>query len=485
MDHDIRYLLDRGDEGDDQEALRLIDETLRMAPGNAELLVLRSEALRNLELYEEAVEVARAACRAHESSSATHAALGEALLEWSDEADDPQAVLQEALAALERAVAREEEASAADYWLAECLVRLGRPAEAIVRLAGAARARGWDAACLARLERLLADGLRPSPYEKRPFQYRHPDENLLLAIALRRAGDSDGSHAELLSERTLDPLSREPEYQIALISPPEEALGLLEWSCSAAGFHEAWTLRGELLADLGRATEARSAHERALREGRPWVGPDELEFLELRALGTPAPARDEPTLQQEILEAMVRERRLGQAHPSPVEHCEAMSRAAAGRWAQLERDAEAAWRIARTSRAHCAPELSSEAWYAAVRQMGDSWESLNTAEQQAVSGMIVLASWYAGCAEPSAHDSGVLAAASLELARRAASDARERGRAVEEIDATIDELSRRVAEAGEPMELSAAGAVVEAVLGRPGETGVLHLLADLRPKRLT
>jgi len=482
MDHDIRYLLDRGDDGDDEEALRTIDEALRLAPGNAELLVLRCEALRNLELYEEAIQAARAACRAHESSAHTHAALGEALLEWSDEADDPTATLEEALEALERAVARSEEPIPADYWLAECLARLGRPGEAIVRLAGVARARGWDAACLARLERLLAEGERPVPHAERPAMHWHPDENLLLAIALRRAGDLDGARAELRSERALDPLSREPEHQLALLADPEVALALLKWPCSASGFHEAWTLRGELLATLDHPTEARSAHERALREGRRWVDPSGLEALELRALGTDVARRAPQTLQQEILEAMLRERRLAQAHADASEHCDAMARASAERWDELDRSGEAAWRIARTARAHCAPELSSEGWYAAVRQGGDPWESLTAAEQQAVSGLIVVSTWFANATDPQAWDASVIASAAFELIRRATDEARASGRATERFERTLAGLAEVAASAGVPMGLETAASFVEAAIGRPGETGLLHELAELRPK---
>jgi tetratricopeptide (TPR) repeat protein len=491
MDHDIRYLLDRGSDGDDEEALRLLDEALRVAPGNAGLLVLRSEALRNLELYTEAVEVARQACRAHESAGYTHAALGEALLDLAEDEDDPPELLREAEAALRAALLRSDELRSAEYWLAECLVRLGEKSEGLSRLAGVARASGWDGATVTRVARLIDEGVRPLPAEEREPARLHPDESFLLGAALRRANDLAAARVEFSLERDLDPLNREPDYELAWLAALEgdakTALSLLEWPCGAEGFFEAWSLRGELLIGLGRVSEARTAFDRALHDARRWAEEGIVESLELRALGTPdapSPERD-GGLHEEVLRASLREQRLAACHEKPVDHALQMARAAGERFDLWECSPEAAWRIARTARAHGAPQLASEAWIAATKQSGEAWEVLTSGETHVVAGIIVLASWFAMTGEFEGRDCTVIAEAAFELMRRATADAKANDRNVaayeERLAARRSELD--ALEAAGPMSLSESGRLVEAALGLPGGLGMLHELADLRPRR--
>lgn len=492
MDHHIRYLLDRGEDGDDEEALRLIDDALIQAPGVAELLVLRSEALRNLDLYEEAVAAARSASRAHESAAYTHAALGEALLDLSDENDDP-ALLEEAKEAFEAALLRDPDLSGAHYWLAECSVRLGSAPEGLVRMAGVARTTGWDQAALTRVARLVDEGVRPLPLMEREGPRWHPDENLLLGMALRRSGDLDGARTEFDTERTFDPLSREPDYQYAranaLAGDAAGALEQLAWPCAAEGFYEAWVLRGEILATLGRPTEARAAIEHALPAARRWAEPAVVEALELRLLnplegGAPS-AEDGVSLQDEILRAMLREQRLASAHDSPQSHSLQMARAAMARYAESRRAEDAAWRIARTARAHTDPRLASEAWTAAVTQAADAWDELTTTETLALSGLIVLAAWFSTSGEFEGRDCAVLAAGALALTEHAIRDAEAHGRTVTAYDEKLDNMrgQLRALEAEGPVRLDHAGRYVEAVIGLPGGVGLMHELANLRPRR--
>jgi tetratricopeptide (TPR) repeat protein len=492
MDHHIRYLLDRGEDGDDEEALRLVDDALVQAPGMADLLVLRSEALRNLDLYEEAVAAARSASRAHESAAHTHAALGEALLDLADENDDP-ALLEEAKEAFEAALVRDPDLSSAHYWLAECSIRLGSASEGLVRMAGVARTTGWDQAALTRVARLVDEGVRPLPLEDRDGPRWHPDENLLLGMALRRAGDLEGARTEFDTERTFDPLSREPDYQsarvTALAGDSTGALDQLTWPCEAEGFYEAWVLRGEILASLGRATEARAAIEHALPAARRWADPSVVEALEIRLLnpleGAAPSAADGANLQDEILRAMLREQRLASAHDSPQSHSLQMARAAMARYAQSGRSEDAAWRIARTARAHTDPRLAGEAWSAGVTQAGDAWEELTTTEGLALSGLIVLAAWFATSGEFEGRDCGVLAAGALALTEHAIRDAEQHGRTVTAYDERLEGMRAqlRALEAEGPVGLDAAGRFVEAVIGLPGGVGLMHELANLRPRR--
>lgn len=108
MEDAIRYLLDRGEDGDDEEAIRLCDQALALAPGDATMLVLKSEALRNLDMYEEAVGFARQATLARNGAGFTHKALGLALLDLAEDLDDA-ALLVEAEGALRAAAERDAE----------------------------------------------------------------------------------------------------------------------------------------------------------------------------------------------------------------------------------------------------------------------------------------------------------------------------------------------------------------------------------------
>ncbi len=491
MDHHIRYLLDRGGDGDDHEALRLVDEELTRAPNNAQLLVLRSEALRNLEMYGDAVEAARAASRAHESAAYTHAALGEALLDLAEEEDD-EALLGQAGEAFQAALLRDPELWSAHFWLAECTIRLGAADDGLVRMAGVARATSWDQAALTRVARLVADGVRPIAQAEREAQRTHPDENLVLGIALRRAGDLAAAGQEFETERRLDPLSREPAYQLArveaLAGNLPEALAQLAWPCDAEGFFEAWVLRGQVLQALGRATEAKASLERALPPARRWSDPAEVEALELRLLepdGDGAWRQDGDSLQEEILRAMVREQRLASAHDSPQAHCLQMARAATEVYERAGRAEETAWRIVRTARAHSAPQLASEAWSAAVNQAGDAWEVLTVSETAALAGIIVLASWYATSGEFEGRDCAVLGAAAVSLAEHAVRDAEANGRTVTAYDELLNRWRAELREAAEagPTTMDGAGRIVGEAIGQPGGAGLLHELAVLRPRR--
>lgn len=490
MEREIRYLLDRGAEGDDQEALRLCDEALASGGVSPELLVLKSEVLRNLELYAEAVEAARTAARLRDGAASAHLAYAEALIDLADESGD-DTLLEEAAAALDAAIERDRELWRAWYWRAELHVRRGQPGLALEILPWIALHTNWHVTYVRRTERLIFDGARPHPEGVRAPRALHPDVQRLLGIALRAAGDFPAAREEFVSAAHRDPLSPELAYQLALTELAagfsHGALTWLEWPCQVEGFYEAHELAAITLLRQRRIPKAREHLEEAIRSARSlgadeaYVGRLEKAALELSdKLADPRYALEpeQKSVHDEVLAAAAREQRLRTANRDFAAHCLQMARTACRRFEDFGRDPSVAWYMIRTAGVHSHPALSDAAWEGAQEQAGESWARLDDNERLALAGIMVLGEWLNASDDFDGKDWRVLAVATAKLVEgvaRATGDEASIGEA--------EEFAERVGAAPGSLDRDAAWGLVAQAIGPRGEAGLLQAAAMTRPER--
>jgi len=484
MTEQIRLLLDRGDDGDDEEALRLCEGELAQALGDADVLVLKSEALRNLDMYEEAVGAARQAVSARNGAAFTHLALGEALLDLHDGTDDP-GVLAEAEQSLVAATERDAESWRSWYWLAEARYRRGDAQGALDVMPWVAQQSGFDPAYVSRAARLVADGARPRPLAERSGAGRHPDVCRLLGIALRAAGEHASAREELLFAQGFDPVSPELDYQLALTafaagdpSGALEHLLLISW---LPAFYEVAELAAHARLALGQTADAARLMEDSLRRAREAQAyPDTLDRLERSVLaltearqGSRAAERLPPVdldpVRQTLL-ASIREPMFGLACRTFEDHCLEMGRLACARYEASGRSLDLAKFIARTARIYAHPDLAQATWESAEGQLGDVWGALEDGERLMVSGLLVLGAWLRNSEEFQGKDGRVLAAGAAALAAEAV-----RERAVpDELRARAEGLTDTVAAEPGPVPVHVAEGYLDEVLGRERAGGLVR-----------
>lgn len=481
MEEAIRYLLDRGDDGDDEEAVRLCDEALCRAPGDATMLVLKSEALRNLEMYEEAVVFARQATLARNGAGFTHKALGLALLDLA-ECEEDGGSLREGEAALRAGLERDPDDGDLRYWLAEAHARQGHGDRAVEELARVGVEAGWTSTTVARLVRLAMEGTRPRPPLEREVALRHPDTCRTLGIAMRAAGAVSEAYLEIAEAMRVDPMSAELDYQAAATAAVEgrheHALSLLSPALEFPSFVEAAELAAACAIRLGRGPEARrhlrDAVERAERYGAPegyLMRLDrQVQLLEEGGEGIADPADVLAPPEWEIPYSAAREQRLAIGFRSFDDYRATMGRRAARRFAESTLPEFTARYIARTARHYAPRELADRAWEGAMGQVGAAWDLMDGGERQQAAGLLVIGEWLSGADGEGTGDAAVLPAAALGLARGAVE-----ARVVDEALRTrIESAVGAIQGAPRPIALSRAWELVGGLLGAPGEAGPLQ-----------
>ncbi|MBD3174574.1 MAG: tetratricopeptide repeat protein [Armatimonadia bacterium] len=484
MEEEIRYLLDRGEDGDDEEAVRLCDEALRGVPGDATMLALKSEALRNLDMYEEAVELARQATLARNGAAFTHFAYGSALLDLAEEEDRPE-LLERAEAALREAIDRDEKHSEARFWLAEALARRGEGSAAVEELARLGVDDEWSGPKVARLVRLIADGARPRlPAEREPG-HRHPDACRSLAIALRAAGAMEAARAELEEARRADPLSPELDFQSAVTAyvsgDPAEALRLAQPALAFPRLVDAAELAATCALALGDAAEAEQHLRDALRRAERLGAPEAyLMHLDTRIKAVEGSSEDVPgppslvaPPEQEIPASAARDKWSVVGFASREEYATTMAATAMARLEDAAKPEVAARFIARTARYYAPPEMADDCWKGASRQMGPAWESLAAGERLQVAGILLVGEWLAGAHGLPSVDGAVLALAAVGSLRSSA----KLRRMPEETLQQVEEVATGVGAAPRPMPLDEAWQWVARVLGPVDGEGLLHAVA--------
>ncbi|MBP7562051.1 MAG: tetratricopeptide repeat protein [Armatimonadetes bacterium] len=481
MDETIRYLLDRGEDGDDEEAIRLCDEALAAAPGDATMLVLKSEALRNLDFYEEAVELARQATLSRNGAGFTHKALGLALLDLADEEEEPS-LIPAAEEAFRAAQERDPEDGEIRYWLAEAHARQGQGGRAVEELARLGVEVGWLSTTVARLVRLVGDGARPRPPLERTAALRHPDACRSLAIALRAVGEWEAAYAEIAEAMRVDPIGPELDYQAAAIAYSmgeyERALELVAPALWFPSFVEAAELAAVCFHRLGKAQEARRYYRDATERGERYGAPEQylmhldrqVKMLEEGGADLAEPTDVLAPPEWAIPYSAAREQRITLGFHSVDEYRRTMARMAATRVAESPQAEFTARYIARTARHYAPPKLAEQAWDRAMGQAGAAWELMDVGERQQLAGLLVVGEWLSGPDGTSPVDAAVLPRAALGLARSAAE-----ARIVDEsLHERLNALAAELEGSPSPLSLAHAWDLVAELLGPPGQAGPLQ-----------